>query len=77
MSISVSDKGIGIPADEIDNIFKPFKRATNVSYIGGFGIGLSIVSKVIELHGAEIKISSTDNKGTSVTLLFSRNIRSA
>jgi len=75
LSISVSDKGIGIPVDEIVNIFKPFKRATNVSYIGGFGIGLSIVSKVIELHGAEIKISSADNKGTSVILLFSRNFK--
>lgn len=71
LSISVSDKGIGIPPDEIGNIFKPFKRATNVSYIGGFGIGLSIVSKVIELHKAEIKISST-NTGTNLTLLFSR-----
>jgi len=75
LSISVSDKGIGIPANEIGNIFKPFKRATNVSYIGGFGIGLSIVSKVIELHGAEIQISSTDKKGTRVTLLFPRNFK--
>jgi signal transduction histidine kinase len=70
LSISVSDKGIGIPADEIINIFKPFKRATNVSYIGGFGIGLSIVSKIAELHGAEIKILSTDNIGTCFTIVF-------
>jgi signal transduction histidine kinase len=73
--VNILDQGIGIPPNEIDNIFKPFKRGTNVSYIGGFGIGLSIVSKVIELHGAEIKISSTYNKGTSVTLLFLRNFK--
>jgi signal transduction histidine kinase len=73
LSICVSDKGIGIPTNEIGNIYKPFTRATNVNYIGGYGIGLSIVSKIVELHNAEIKISSTDNSGTSVTLLFSRN----
>lgn len=71
--INIIDHGIGIPADETGNIFKPFKRAQNVSYIGGFGIGLSIVSKVIELHGAEINISSTDKTGTGVMILFKRN----
>lgn len=73
VNVTISDQGIGIPANEIDNIFKPFKRASNVSYIGGFGIGLSIVSKVMELHGAEIKISSSDKNGTGVMLLFKRN----
>lgn len=70
LTIIISDKGIGIPAIEIGDIFKPFKRATNVNYISGFGIGLSIVLKIIELHNAQIKIDSEVKKGTSVTLIF-------
>ncbi len=68
--INISDKGIGIPAEETDHIFKAFKRATNVKYIGGYGIGLSIVAKIMELHSAELIVSSIENKGTSIELLF-------
>jgi signal transduction histidine kinase len=72
MTISILDKGIGIPADDIVNIFKPFKRATNSKFIGGFGVGLSIVSKIIELHSAKIEVSSFENEGTRVDLLFKK-----
>ena len=68
--VYITDFGVGIPDTEIMNIFKPFNRATNVKFIGGFGIGLSIVTKIIELHGVEIKVSSTINKGTCFELLF-------
>ncbi|NLD49226.1 MAG: HAMP domain-containing histidine kinase, partial [Clostridiaceae bacterium] len=72
INIIISDKGIGIPADEVENIYKPFKRASNVKYIGGFGIGLSLVSKIIELHDAEFKISSKENEGTIIEVSFKR-----
>jgi len=68
--VRITDYGVGIPENEIGNIFKPFNRATNAKFIGGFGIGLSIVAKIIELHGAEIKVASTLNKGTSFDLRF-------
>lgn len=71
--ICVSDKGIGIPAKEIGNIFKPFKRAANVNFIPGFGIGLSIVLKIIELHNAEINVESSEDNGTKVSLKFIKN----
>lgn len=73
LTIIVSDKGIGIPAIEIGDIYKPFKRATNVNFISGFGIGLSIVIKIIELHHAQIKINSEVNKGTSVSIIFPKS----
>jgi signal transduction histidine kinase len=73
LTISVSDKGIGIPADEIANIFKPFKRGTNSKFIGGFGIGLSIVAKIIELHSAEIKAYSIEKGGTRFDILFKKS----
>jgi len=72
ISIKITDQGIGIPASELDTIFKPFKRGNNVKYIGGFGVGLSIVAKIIDLHGASIKVTSTENQGTCFELMFRR-----
>ena len=72
IKIIISDKGIGIPSNELSDIFKPFKRATNVKFKGGFGIGLSLVAKIIELHGAEIKVYSEENHGTQFELIFKR-----
>jgi len=72
INIVISDKGMGIPPDEVENIYKPFKRASNVKYIGGFGIGLSLVAKIIELHKAELKINTKVNEGTRFEILFRR-----
>lgn len=74
LSVSISDHGIGVPNNELENIFKPFQRGENVKYIGGFGIGLSIVAKIIELHRAQIKVSSIENEGTCFEILFRKNI---
>ncbi|MDP2889240.1 MAG: ATP-binding protein [Bacteroidota bacterium] len=68
LALNISDRGVGIPKNELDTIFKPFKRGTNVRYIGGFGIGLSIVAKIIELHHADIQVKSIENEGTSVEI---------
>jgi len=68
--VRITDYGVGIPENEIGNIFKPFNRATNAKFIGGFGIGLSIVAKIMELHRAEIKVASTLNKSTCFELHF-------
>jgi len=70
--ISFEDKGIGIPSAEIDNIFKPFNRATNVSLKAGFGIGLYMVWTIINLHSAKIKVYSDENEGTRFELTFDK-----
>jgi two-component system phosphate regulon sensor histidine kinase PhoR len=70
--INIADEGIGIPDDEIEAINKPFKRASNVRFIGGYGIGLSLVSKIIEIHHASLKIFSKLNEGTRFEFSFSR-----
>lgn len=72
INIIIEDKGIGIPANELKSIYKPFSRASNVKYIGGFGIGLALVSKILELHDAVIDIESNLNKGTRFDILFRR-----
>jgi two-component system, OmpR family, sensor histidine kinase ArlS len=72
VKIVISDKGIGIPSNELDSIYLPFKRASNVKFKGGFGVGLSLVNKIIEIHGATLKVFSIENEGTRFELLFKR-----
>jgi signal transduction histidine kinase len=56
----VIDNGQGIPEDEIDQIFKPFKRARSIPTAGesSHGLGLTIVKKIIEAHGGELGVTS-------------------
>ncbi len=70
IKIILTDKGIGIPTNEIGNIYKPFNRASNARYKGGFGIGLSLVAKIFELHDVGFNLHSAENKGTSFELNF-------
>lgn len=66
LEIYVRDHGIGIPESEIDFLFNPYFRASNVKNIKGTGLGLSIVKKCVELHNGTISISSKEGKGTTV-----------
>ncbi|MBI2331286.1 MAG: HAMP domain-containing histidine kinase [Chloroflexi bacterium] len=52
--IEVLDTGIGIPADDLSNMFKRFHRGRNVSDIAGNGLGLAIVKAVVERHGGTV-----------------------
>lgn len=72
--VTITDQGIGIPEDQIGSIFNAFNRSENVKFIGGFGIGLSIVSKIMQLHSVEINVSSELNKGTQFNLTFPKHI---
>ena len=64
---SVSDQGIGIPEEEIPNLFDPFYRATNALDLPGTGLGLSIVKDYVEIQGGNIAIESKSNVGTTIT----------
>ena len=74
IKIIISDSGIGIPSGEIESIFNPFKRATNVKFINGFGIGLSLVVKIMDLHKAKLKVYSKEKTGTEIVSIFKRVI---
>ncbi|MFI5161675.1 MAG: ATP-binding protein [Sphingobacteriales bacterium] len=67
--ITITDSGIGIPAEETERIFQSFYRGTNVKAYHGSGIGLYITSKIINLFGGNIDVQSSD-KGTLFTILF-------
>lgn len=60
----IKDYGIGIPEKDMDKLFTPFKRASNVSGRPGTGLGLSIVRRMITKLGGEIKASSKEGEFT-------------
>ncbi|NRF39456.1 HAMP domain-containing sensor histidine kinase [Pedobacter foliorum] len=68
--IRFQDNGIGISAEELPHIFKPFYRAENSQYAGGSGIGLSLTKKIVTLHKGEIWVSSAKNEGAVFTVEF-------
>lgn len=59
----IKDEGIGIPSEEIKNIFEPFYRASNTGEISGTGLGLAIVKRSVDLHNGRINIKSEVGKG--------------
>lgn len=63
---SVRDNGIGIEADQIESIFKPFEQANEqISYTyGGTGLGLSISQTILKAMGSELKVISNLGKGS-------------
>jgi PAS domain S-box-containing protein len=67
---SVTDHGIGIPRDEIPQLFERFHRARNVSsrYYGGLGLGLYIARAIVEAHGGVITVESEEGTGSTFTL---------
>jgi signal transduction histidine kinase len=70
IKIIISDNGLGIPQSELEDIYRPFSRGSNARFIGGFGIGLSLVSRIMDIHRAEIAIISELNSGTRIDLAF-------
>ena len=64
---SVCDRGIGIPADELAQVFERFHRGRQVSSTnyGGLGLGLYITKQIIERHGGTIWVESREGAGTT------------
>lgn len=72
LCLSIIDKGIGIPSEQLSAISKPFYRADNIEEIQGSGIGLSLSLRILDKNGIKYKIESKVNVGTQVTLFFDR-----
>ncbi|MDJ1493005.1 HAMP domain-containing sensor histidine kinase [Cytophagaceae bacterium DM2B3-1] len=64
--VTVTDKGIGIEEEQVDKVFLPLYRATNSRNFPGFGIGLAVTKKIIDLFKGTISIDSTSGEGTIV-----------
>jgi signal transduction histidine kinase len=71
MEIAVTDHGIGIPEEDIGNLYIPFFRSENARVVPGFGIGLPLVKRIMDMHGGTLTIRSDKEKGTEFRLCFS------
>ena len=68
LTMQIQDSGIGIPKQDIEQLFEPFHRCSNVQKIQGNGLGLSIVKKAVELQDGKISVDSEEGVGTTFTV---------
>ena len=68
--VAVVDEGRGMPEAEQAKLFQPFFRASNAGNVPGTGLGLTIVRRVVDLHGGRIDFRSREGTGTTVLLSF-------
>jgi PAS domain S-box-containing protein len=69
----IQDHGIGIPEQDLPQLFESFGRASNVGTIPGTGLGLAIVKKCVDLHGGKITVESELGVGTTFTVTLPLN----
>lgn len=70
ITIKISDKGLGIPEQDMRHLFERFFRGSNASNIQGTGLGLHIVSRYVGLLGGKISCKSELGSGTEFTIEF-------
>jgi len=74
LRIAVTDRGIGVPSDELKFLFERFTRASNAkkSKIKGTGIGLYLAKTLVEQHGGNIEVQSTLGEGSTFSVVLPR-----
>lgn len=65
VNLTVHDNGRGIPAKDLPHIFQPFYRSENVMSTSGYGIGLALTKRIIDLHNGQIRVESEPEQGTT------------
>jgi len=64
----IRDRGLGIPASDLERVFSAFNRGRNVGHLPGTGLGLVVVKRCVELHGGQIELQSAEGSGTAVII---------
>jgi signal transduction histidine kinase len=72
LGLSFSDNGKGIPKEDQSLVFQPFYRSDNTANIKGYGIGLSLVERIVKLHNGTVSIQPNQPKGTTFRVNFLR-----
>jgi len=75
VQMTVSDEGIGIPADVLERIGQPFEQASNNPMLAreGTGLGLSVVRALVREHGGDMKVESREQVGTTIIITLPRH----
>ncbi len=69
LEIAVKDSGVGIASNELERIFEPFAQASSaLEGHKGFGLGLTLTKRLVELHGGSIGVSSEPGAGSTFTV---------
>jgi len=70
--LAVADTGIGIPDDELPHIFDEFFRGRDAkkAFAHGTGLGMTIIKRVVEMHGGQIDVTSAPGRGTEFVVTF-------
>lgn len=68
--VSIADRGIGIPAEEMSRLFSRFFRSTNARGYTGSGVGLHAARFYMELHGGRIEVRTRAGEGSTFTIMF-------
>jgi signal transduction histidine kinase len=67
--VDVADRGVGIPAEEVERVFDRFQRASNVAdSVPGTGLGLASVRHIVEQHGGTVNVTSLEGQGATFTV---------
>ncbi|HZM34189.1 MAG TPA: ATP-binding protein [Burkholderiales bacterium] len=69
--LSVADRGVGIPPEDLERVFERFERGRNVARrFSGTGIGLAAARQIVEQHGGTLAVESELGKGSTFTMHF-------
>ena len=68
--IRVIDRGIGIPENETQRIFEPLYRAKNATSFRGYGIGLSVCRRIVDMHRGTIQVKSQLGQGSTFEVVL-------
>ncbi len=68
LEIEVSDRGLGIPAEDLNRVFDKFYRVQRPGRVAGSGLGLSICKGIVEAHGGFVAAENRPGGGTTITI---------
>jgi len=68
--ITIADNGKGIPSKDLDQVFERYYRGTNTTSTHGTGLGMAIARDIILAHNGTVDLKSSENKGTTITILL-------